>query len=291
MKPEILVVGISGMLGGKIANAILDRGAHQVRALVRDVAGKRDALAAFADRGVVLVEGDVLEPGTLDVAMEGVSAVVSAVNNQEQLIVEGQTNLLRAAERHGVSRFIPSDFSADYRKLAMGDNFNLDMRKKFLPVLLESKVAHTLVLNGGFYEVLTAPFLGFVSMERKEVTIWGDGQQPLEFTATDDVAKYVAATVLDPRTANRALKVAGEVVSSNGLVAMLPGFSGKHAGSVRDLKALIAEKQKGATNPWAYLGDQYLWSMVSGVAALGELDNAMYPEVKPQRIQEFLGMA
>ncbi|HYO80566.1 MAG TPA: hypothetical protein VES20_04125 [Bryobacteraceae bacterium] len=36
--------------------------------------------------------------------------------------------MARAAERNGVRRFIPSDFSIDYRKLDFGDNDNLDMR-------------------------------------------------------------------------------------------------------------------------------------------------------------------
>jgi uncharacterized protein YbjT (DUF2867 family) len=290
MKQEILVVGITGMMGGKIANAILDRGEHEVRAMVRNLEQKRGELKAFTDRGVKLVEGDVMQPAGLDAAVDGVSAVVSAVNNMTELIVDGQTNLLRAAERQGVKRFLPSDFSVDYRKVAMGDNYNLDMRKKFLPVVQDSKVAHTSVINGAFYEVVAAPFLGFVDMEKKQVTIWGDGEQKMEFTGTDDVAKYVAATVLDPRTENRALSVAGEVLSSNEVAAMF-GFEKQQAGSVPDLKARIVAKQVGAMNPWAYLGDQYLWAMVSGAGQADTIDNAMYPEITPVRLKAFFGMA
>ena len=286
MKQEILVVGITGMLGAKIATAILDRGEHTVRALVRT---NRPELAPFRDRGVTIVEGDILHPNTLDKPLEGVAAVVSAVNNQPELIVDGQANLLRAAERHNIARFIPSDFSVDYRKLAMGDNDNLDMRKRFLPILEASKVPHTLVLNGAFLDVLAAPFFDLVSLTNKQVHIWGDGNQPMDFTDTTDVAKFVAATVLDPRTANRALRIAGDVQSSNQLAALLPGFTSKPMGSVDDLKARIAIKQKGATNSWAYLGDQYLWSMVSGLGKLDELDNALYPEIQTKGVLEFLG--
>ncbi|MBM3760835.1 MAG: NmrA family protein [Acidobacteria bacterium] len=216
--------------------------------------------------------------------------VLSAVNNISKLIVDGQKNLLRAAERQGVKRFLPSDFSVDFRKVAMGDNYNLDMRKKFLPVVQDSKVAHMPVINGAFYEVVAAPFLGFVDLEKKQVTIWGDGEQKMEFTATDDVAKYVAAAVLDPRMENRTLSVAGDVLSSNE-VAGLFGFERREAGSVRDLKARIAAKQQGATNPWAYLGAQYLWAMVSGVAQADRIDNAMHPEIRPMGLKQFFGMA
>lgn len=288
MKQEILVVGVTGNLGAKIVNGILERGEHTVRALVRNVGQKSAALAPFTDKGVKLVEGDVMNSATLDAAVDGVSAIVSALNNQEELLLEGQTNLLRAAERQGVRRFIPSDFSVDYRKLAMGDNFNLDMRKRFLPVLEDSKVAHTLVLNGGFYDVVAAPFFGFLDLDRKLVNIWGDGEQKLEFTDTTDVGRFVASTVLDPRTENRALAVAGEVKSSNELVAMLPGFTGHKVGSVAELKARIEAKKKASSNPWAYLGDQYLWAMVSGAGEMGKLDNGLYPEVKPMGLREFL---
>ena len=60
---------------------------------------------------------------------KGVDIVVSAVGNN-QVTVPGQKNAINAAKKRGVKRFIPSDFSADYRQLNYGDNDNLDMRKE-----------------------------------------------------------------------------------------------------------------------------------------------------------------
>ncbi len=271
------------MLGQKIAEALLDRSDLSVRALVRNSAARRTDLAPLLARGVELVEGDLLTPASLDAAVAGVSAVISAVGNQDELIYTGQLNLLHAAERHGVSRFIPSDFSVDYRQLALGDNFNLDMRKRFLPHLEASSVPYTLILNGAFLEIYNAPFLGLVNDSARQVNIWGDGEQPLDFTHTTDVARYTAATVLDPRTANQALRIAGEVLSSNQLAARL-GYTTHYKGTTEDLAARIRTKQTSATNPWAYLGDQYLWAMVSGKGKLAALDNSLYPEIVPQRL-------
>jgi uncharacterized protein YbjT (DUF2867 family) len=276
------------MLGGKVASEIVRQGKYGVRALVRNLAAKAHELAPFAAQGVELVEGDVLAPATLDAAVDGISAIVSAVNNQEELIVQGQTNLVRAAEKHGVQRFIPSDFSVDYRKLSLGDNHNLDMRLRFLPTLLDANMEHTLVLNGAFHEVLAEPFLGFVDAAKQRVNFWGNAEQPLDSTSTADTARYVAATVLDPRTANQALRIAGDRFSPAELAAALPGYTLHRQGEISELKQRIAAKKNVSDNPWAYLGDQYLWSMQSGAGLLDTLDNSLYPEIKPISAPEFL---
>jgi nucleoside-diphosphate-sugar epimerase len=288
MKQQVLIVGITGMMGGKIAKAILERGEHGVRALVRDKVAKAKELAPYVAQGVELVEGDVVSGTGLDAATDGAAAVVSALNNEEGLIVEGQTNLLQAAERNGVQRFLPSDFSVDYRKLEMGDNFNLDMRKKFLPRLLDSKVAHTLVMNGAFAEVLPEGFLGFLDLAGKAVNAWGDPNQKMDVTVTDDVAQYVAAAVLDPRMANAALRIAGDVISSREIAEGLAGFTLREMGSAGELKARIAAKKESSPNAWAYLGDQYLWSMQSGAGKLDALDNSLYPEIRPMSAVDYL---
>jgi len=42
---------------------------------------------------------------------------------------------------------------------------------------------------------------------------WGDGETPLDFTTTDDTAKYVAEEQLTRSLVNTALEVAGEVLN------------------------------------------------------------------------------
>jgi nucleoside-diphosphate-sugar epimerase len=282
MKPLVLVAGATGMLGKQIAEALLDRGETRVRAMVRSAA-RAEELAPLVARGLELVEGDVQK------------AVVSALNNQEELIVDGQTNLLRAAERAGVRRFVPSDFSVDYRPLAMGDNFNLDMRKKFLPVLEASTVEYTLVMNGAFLDILFAPFLEMFDRENKVFRYWGDGQQKTDWTHTSDAAKYVAATVLDPRTANRALMVVGEEATYPELAAAYTAVTGEAlrlevSGTVEELRAEIARRKATAANPWGYLGLQYAWAMASGAGKLSPM-NELYPEIRPMGVRAFLRSA
>ena len=105
---QVLVVGGTGTLGRQIARRALDAG-HQVRCMVRT-----PRKAAFLQEwGCELTRGDLLEPDSLDYALEGMDAVIDASTsrpNDPRSIYEtdwdGKLNLLRACERAEVKRFV-----------------------------------------------------------------------------------------------------------------------------------------------------------------------------------------
>jgi nucleoside-diphosphate-sugar epimerase len=109
-KPTVLVAGVTGMLGNKIASAILDKGAMTVKALVRPNNSKQAQLQPLQQRGMTLVEGDLLDLSSLFKACENVDAIVSAVSGDEEMTVKGQLNLIEAATAREVRRMIPSDY-------------------------------------------------------------------------------------------------------------------------------------------------------------------------------------
>ena len=121
-KPTVLIAGINGALGSKIAPAILDKGAMNVRGLLLDNKPQLDSLKA---RGVEFVAGDLFDSASLDNTCKGVEVIVSAVKGsvsktglyREDIVLSGQLNLLEAAVNNGVKRFIPSDYSVDRFKL------------------------------------------------------------------------------------------------------------------------------------------------------------------------------
>lgn len=214
IKSTVLVVGSTGMLGFKIVSVLVDKGNIDVKAMVRSVndsnAENRQKIDAMKARGVAIVEGDLMQPETLLRVCEGVDVVVSAVGNND-VTVPGQKHLIDAATQRGVKRFIPSDYSVDYRKLDYGDNDNLDMRKQVFEYLQQSGLEYTLILNGAFMDNVGTPYTPQFDLEHQTFQYWGDGDTPLDFTTTDDTAKYVAEAVTDPGLANMALEVAGEV--------------------------------------------------------------------------------
>jgi uncharacterized protein YbjT (DUF2867 family) len=107
MKPLILVTGASGYVGGRLLKALLAAG-HRVRCLVRRPENLRTAGIAGAE----VVAGDVLDPGSLRVAMAGVNTAFYLVHSMgsagsfEEEDRRAARNFADAARAVGVSRII-----------------------------------------------------------------------------------------------------------------------------------------------------------------------------------------
>jgi uncharacterized protein YbjT (DUF2867 family) len=106
----ILVTGGTGFVGQEVVVELLRLG-YRVRLLVRDPA----RAGRFAhDPRVQLAQGDLLKPETLSPAMEGLHAVIHLVGiisetsrmTYEQAHVEATRNLLSAAKKAGVTRWV-----------------------------------------------------------------------------------------------------------------------------------------------------------------------------------------
>ena len=295
-KLTVLVAGATGMLGSKIVSALLEKGNVDVRAMVRSIDDNNDEnrqkIDAMKAKGATIVEGDLMKPETLLSLCTGVDVVVSAVGNNE-VTTPGQKNLIDAAKQQGVKRFIPSDYSVDYRKLDYGDNDNLDKRKEVFEYLQQSGLEYTLVLNGAFMDNVGTPYMPQFDLEHQTFQYWGDGDTPLDFTSTDDTAKYIAEAVSDPELANTALEVAGDVLTAKQLKAAYEKVTGniltaKPLGSVAELQAWIAAKKPSASSPVEYVPQQYEYTMVSGKGKLDRLQNDRYPHIKPLTVKQFL---
>jgi uncharacterized protein YbjT (DUF2867 family) len=293
-KLTVLVAGATGMLGTKIVSALLDKGATNVRAMVRSINDSkpenRQKIDAMKAKGATIVEGDVMQPETLLNPCTGVDVVVSAVGNNE-VTVPGQKNLIDAAKKQGVKRFIPSDYSVDYRKLDYGDNDNLDKRKEVLEHLQQSGLEYTLVLNGAFMEFI--PYMPEFDLEHQTFQYWGDGEMPMDFTAPDDTAKYVAEAVSETGLANTALEVAGDTLTAKQLKATYEAATGtqlaeKRLGSIPEMQAWIATKKASVSSLAEYISHQYDYAMVSGKGKLDRLQNDRYPHIKPMSVKQFM---
>jgi uncharacterized protein YbjT (DUF2867 family) len=293
-KMTVLVAGATGMLGTKIVSALLDKGDVNVRAMVRSTNDSkpetRQKIDEMKAKGATIVEGDVMQPETLLNPCTGVDVVVSAIGNTEAT-VPGQKNLIDAAKQQGVKRFIPSDYSADYRGLEYGDNDNLDKRKEVLEYLQHSGLEYTLVLNGAFMESIT--YMPLFDLEHQTFQYWGDGEMPMNFTTTDDTAKYVAEAALDPDLANKALEVAGDTLTPKQLKATYEAATGtklteQQLGSIPEFKAWIDTKKASAKSLEEYVYHQYIYAMVSGKGKLDHIDNDRYPQIQPMTVKQLL---
>jgi NADH dehydrogenase len=102
---RLLITGGTGFVGSHIRPLMTDR---ELRLLVRDPSSARDTGPAE------LARGDVLDPGSLDKAMDGVDTVIHLVaiieesgdQTFDRVIRQGTEHVVAAAGRAGVRRFI-----------------------------------------------------------------------------------------------------------------------------------------------------------------------------------------
>ena len=109
---KVFLTGATGFVGGNMLRRLLAEG-HSVRALVRDPqkAGKAENAETAK---VELIPGDVVESTGLDKGLQGCDAVIHLVgiivekgsNTFEQVHHLGTRNLVEAAKRAGIKRFV-----------------------------------------------------------------------------------------------------------------------------------------------------------------------------------------
>lgn len=289
----IVVAGATGHLGTSIAKELLARHAH-VKALVRKNTPISKS-APLEKAGAEIIPVDYRNTVTLAEALRDAQCVVSTLSGLRDVIVETQSDLLKAALNAGVPRFIPSDYCIDYTKLPDGSNRNLDLRREFASMLDKTPIHATSVLNGMFTDLLKgqAPLI-LPKLDR--VIYWGDADQPMDFTTMADTAAFTAAAALDSQ-APRFLRIAGEVATIRDLQRAASQAYGKEFGLLRigglgflatmiRILRTIAPARDEVFPPWQ--GMQYLHNMLSGLPKLEPLDNARYPEIKWTRIRDVL---
>lgn len=290
----IILAGGTGDLGQRIAYYLRQHGAD-VRALVRQGSSSTAAITFLREQGASVVAVDFNNTAQLAEACASGSCVVSALSGLRNVIVDTQMQLLQAAVAANVPRFIPSDYSIDYTKLAPGSNRNLDLRREFNEQLNKAPIAATSVLNGMFTDLLTgqAPVVLFGI---RRVLYWGDAGKLLDFTTTEDTAHFTALAALDPNTP-RYLRVAGDVLDVMGLKNAASQVTGKEFGLLRpgslpafgtliNITKILAPAKDEVFPAWQ--GMQYMHNMFSGLPKLTPLDNNRYPEIQWTSVKDVL---
>ena len=102
---RVLIVGATGGTGRQLVARALERG-YAVTAFVRD-----PARLGISHPQLTVVQGDVLDVGSVEKAMRGQEAVLSALGHKRffyptRILSQGTRNILSAMETHGVSRFV-----------------------------------------------------------------------------------------------------------------------------------------------------------------------------------------
>jgi nucleoside-diphosphate-sugar epimerase len=221
-----LVTGGAGFIGSNIVDALLKMG-EDVRVLDDFSTGREENIASFIN-DVNIIRGDIRDADAVDSAVKGVdyvchqaalASVPRSIDNptaSNQVNVQGTLNLLEAAHRHAVKRFVYASSSSVY-----GDSEELP-KVETMPTNPKSPYAVTKLTGEWYCRVFSQIFgLPTVSLryfnvfgprqdpdsqysavipifvknliEGTQATIYGDGEQSRDFTFVDNV---VSANIL-----------------------------------------------------------------------------------------------
>jgi NADH dehydrogenase len=239
----LLLVGGTGLLGRRVARRLAAR-RGELRAIVRP---NTDGSALVA-LGFDVEIGDVRDPASLDEALAGIDTVVSTCTAMSRALEgdgsvsiadvddEGNANLVDAAIRAGVARFV--FVSEDRAELESGTPLT-DAKVATERRLRVAPFASVVVRAAPFREAWLSPQAGF-DPAHGTVRIWGGGHTPIPWVAADDVAEAVArlATMPDPPPE---IDLAGpEAVSVEALVERWTKLTGRDVAITRVPRPALA---------------------------------------------------
>lgn len=292
MSQTVLLAGATGMLGSQIARHLLDQREARLRLLVRggDAARKRTALDPLLKRGAELIEGDLADRASLDRATQGVEVIVSAVQGGPDIIIDGQVALAEIGRRNGVRRILPSDYAFDLFKTTPGEHMMFDLRRAADKKIAAIGIEHVHVLQGAFMEMFK-PGAGVIGNDGV-VNFWGDGTQPIEITSVEDTARMVVRVALDRSVASGKFAFAGDRISildAAKVIEVQTGrrFERRSNGSEADLRAAIGEAARDRSAPFKATMLAYQLTMLTGQAALSDLQSGRYADLKLEGFAQF----
>lgn len=279
---RILVTGGAGFIGSHLTERLLGEG-HRVRVLDNLSTGKRENLPSHP--GLEFVEGDIRAQDDAMEAVSGIDAVyhLAAVASVQASVDDprgthesnfvGTLNLLEAARRHRVQRFLYASSAAVY-----GDNADLPVGEeattKPLSPYAADKLAgeHYLDFYGRkfglagtafrFFNIYgprqdpSSPYSGVISIfvdrmrQGRPVTIYGDGRQTRDFVYVGDLAELLASALMSEEAVGQVLNVGrGVECSLLELLAELEKLGGRsierqheaaRTGDIRHSRARVA---------------------------------------------------
>ncbi|TMC88908.1 MAG: SDR family oxidoreductase [Chloroflexi bacterium] len=225
----ILIVGASGRLGSVVVRHLLAQG-KSIRVMTRNPL----SLAHLKQQGVEIVSGDLRDRASLASACQGIEQVLAAAhaldgkgdNNPRTVDDMGNRHLIDAAKAAGVKHFIFVSVQGASPDSPL-EFFRIKYRTE--EYLQASGLSFT-ILRPGAYMELWAQLIGQPIREQGKTTIFGHGNNPINFVSVEDVARFVTITLDDARARNTVIEVGGpENLTMNQVAEIFERASGRQA--------------------------------------------------------------
>lgn len=284
-KLPILIVGASGNLGSAMTMEFLKNPDMQVNIFIRDTDNCVMTCTMVTKAGGKVFKGDVTKPDTIKGITKGMHTLISCLNGDDEVMIEGQKRLLEDGMANGLKRFVPSDFSMNIWDIPLGNYDFVDQRLKFRKILEKTQVKGLHFSMGMMMETF------FYFVKKYGFTYWGDMDQKLDLTAMKDLVKYVMMAVMDKDMSGDVMVVGSqmsmkEIVDTYNMV-MNKNETMKKMGTVNDLKMQIKDmKEKEMMS--MVMQREFEVVFFDGTGKIKYTSNAMFPDVEITTMEMFI---
>lgn len=270
---KFLVTGGAGFIGSNICRRLVSMGCF-VRVADNFLTGKRANLADIMDK-IEFVQADISDEKTADAVVDGIDIVFhqAALPSVPRSIddpaashkncVEATFNMLMAARKAGVKRFIYAASSSAYGDAAVLPKVETMPARPLSPYAVDKlageyycSVFHrvfgleTISLRyfnvfgpyqnpAGGYAAAIPAFVTAI-LRQQSPTVYGDGEQTRDFTCVEDVVEANLLAAQAGHTAGEVVNIAcGESITINKVIILI----NKALGS--DIKPVYADRRPG----------------------------------------------
>lgn len=245
MSKNILVVGGTGYLGGKVINHLLSRGA-KVSALVREGSGTKE----LETKGVQIIRGDLSKPETLLPALKNIDAVISTAigysnrkkgDNLKNVDDIGNRNLVDAVKQANTPRFV----FTSVLNVHQAESVPHFWQKKLIEDYMDQKgVPYVALRPGAFLDQTEKQDFYASGLKKGNLKVLGTTTVKWTNILSDDVAKYLAIAAL-----NESIPLGRMDIGMNEPmnVDMLAKYASEYSGKPIKASAL----------PWAIMGSVF----------------------------------
>jgi uncharacterized protein YbjT (DUF2867 family) len=227
----ILVVGGTGALGSAATQQLLDKGSA-----VRVMARTPEKAAELQTLGAEVVQGNLLDKASLARACQSVDKVLAAAHSilgrgrdaSEYVDLQGHKDLIDVAKAAGVQHFVYTsayDFGPEYESVPF-----FRFKREVEGYLRASGLSYTILRPTFFMGAHAEMAIGRPILEKGEVTLFGKCENPRNFVADDDVAKFAVMALEDAALSGQTIDIGGlENLTNMDVVRLYEELAGRPA--------------------------------------------------------------
>ncbi|TDL19872.1 NAD-binding protein [Rickenella mellea] len=298
-KQTVIIFGATGRTGASIVNGLVNSDKFNVVAAIRPASKDKPEVEQLKSRGVEirLVDISAVDDSTVE-ALRGVDIVISATSGST---ISAQKQLVDAAKKAGVKRFIPNDWASPCIR---GVRQYYDDKKVIQDYILGLGMGYTFIDVGIWYQVIIPPVDPTKQLLPGQIEsfakIYRGGEVKNAFTDKGDIGIFVARIIDDPRTLNHYVFIWGEEATKRQVLDIAENVRGVKI-ETTSVSPAEAEKELAsarAAGGFPQILTEYEYSFwVRGDNTIenakkpeygGALDaRELYPDIKPVTLTEY----